>query len=253
VDAVFKALNDPHRRRLLDELFNEDGQTLLQLSSLLPGMTRFGVMNHLKVLEEAELVVTRKVGRNKLHYLNPVPIRLVHDRWIDKYTAPWVGALAGLKGHLEKGTRPMSAPVHVYQVFIGCKIDDAWRAITDGDQTVQYYYGTRVESDWNPGSSISYTYPDGSVAADGEVIAIDEPRRLDMTFHPRWDPETEKGGPVRMVWNVDEADGAVRLSVEIYDLVPGTRAFDEFTGGISYIVSGLKTLLETGRSLQAIA
>lgn len=101
MDEVFKALADPARRTLLDELFKQDGQTLLELQQLLPTMTRFGVMKHLKVLEEARLVVTRKSGREKLHFLNAVPIRLIHDRWVNKFTEPWVTALSDLKRNLE--------------------------------------------------------------------------------------------------------------------------------------------------------
>jgi DNA-binding transcriptional ArsR family regulator len=100
-DGVFKALSDPTRRQLLDRLFERDGRTLTELESDLD-MTRFGVMKHLRVLEDAGLVVTRRSGREKHHYLNPVPIRLVHDRWIDKYTELRVSALAELKLRLEK-------------------------------------------------------------------------------------------------------------------------------------------------------
>jgi DNA-binding transcriptional ArsR family regulator len=100
VDEVFRALADPTRRSLLDELFAEDGQTLSSLEGRLP-MTRFGVMKHLRVLEEAGLVITRRRGREKLHFLNPVPIRLVHDRWVSKYREPWAAALSGLKHDLE--------------------------------------------------------------------------------------------------------------------------------------------------------
>ncbi|HYS37936.1 MAG TPA: metalloregulator ArsR/SmtB family transcription factor [Pseudonocardiaceae bacterium] len=100
-DRVFKALADPTRRFLLDLLFARDGRTLTDLEAGL-AMTRFGVMKHLRVLEEAGLVVTRKSGREKLHFLNPVPIRLVHDRWIDKYTERHVSALADLKTELEE-------------------------------------------------------------------------------------------------------------------------------------------------------
>src|SRR5579864_2852715 len=103
MDAVFKALADPTRRRLLDKLFKHDGQTLGALERRLP-MTRFGVMKHLRVLEDAGLVVTRKRGREKLHFLNPVPIRLVHDRWVSKYAEPWAAGLAGLKKGLEEAT-----------------------------------------------------------------------------------------------------------------------------------------------------
>ena len=100
-DRVFKALADPTRRFLLDRLFVRDGRTLTELESELE-MTRFGVMKHLRVLEDARLVTTRKVGRNKHHYLNPVPIRLIHDRWIDKYTERHVSALTALKTQLER-------------------------------------------------------------------------------------------------------------------------------------------------------
>jgi DNA-binding transcriptional ArsR family regulator len=101
-DLVFKALSDPSRRLLLDRLFEQDGRTLISLEAELPHLTRFGVMKHLKVLEEADLVISDKVGREKLHYLNPVPIRLLHDRWIDKYTERRVSALVNLKRQLEK-------------------------------------------------------------------------------------------------------------------------------------------------------
>src|SRR6476620_12216868 len=100
MDAVFRALADPTRRRLLDQLYKEDGQSLSELEHRLP-MTRFGVMKHLRVLEEAGLVVTKKRGREKLHFLNAVPIRLVHDRWVSKYAEPWAAALSGLKHQLE--------------------------------------------------------------------------------------------------------------------------------------------------------
>src|SRR5918996_4006693 len=100
VDTVLRALADPTRRSLLDELFREDGQTLSALEERFE-MTRFGVMKHLKQLEDAGLVVTKRQGREKLHFLNPVPIQLVHDRWVSKYTEPWAAGLSGLKRQLE--------------------------------------------------------------------------------------------------------------------------------------------------------
>jgi DNA-binding transcriptional ArsR family regulator len=101
MDEVFKALADPTRRRLLDRLFERDGQTLGELEEGL-SMTRFGVMKHLKVLEEAGLLTTRKRGREKLHFLNPVPIRLVYERWVSKYAEPWASALSELKTEIEE-------------------------------------------------------------------------------------------------------------------------------------------------------
>ena len=142
---IFRALADANRRELLDRLFERDGQTLGELCEYLPDMTRFGVMKHLGVLEEAGLVTTVKVGREKRHFLNPVPIRLVHDRWISKYAEPVVGAMSALKTRLET---PMDTFDHIYSVYIKAPPDRVWQAITDGDDTVRYYYGTRVASDW---------------------------------------------------------------------------------------------------------
>lgn len=248
---MFRALNDGSRRHLLDRLYEDDGQTLSELCEHLPEMTRYGVMNHLRVLEEGGLVVTRKVGRSKFHFLNPVPIRLVHDRWIDKYTEPWAGAVSGLKNHLERGGVEMTKPSHVYEAYIRCEPRAAWNAIVDGDQTVRYFYGTRVESDWSAGSTIRYLSAEGDVVADGEVISFDPPRRLEMTFHPRWDPELEREGPVRAVWTVEERHGLTSVVVEYYDLDPDSRIHGEFVGGIPFIVSGMKTLLETGEAIVA--
>ncbi|HEV2980723.1 MAG TPA: metalloregulator ArsR/SmtB family transcription factor, partial [Solirubrobacteraceae bacterium] len=125
MDDVFRALADPTRRALLDSLFAEDGQTLGALERGLP-MTRFGVMKHLKLLEEAGLIATRRRGREKLHFLNPVPIRLVHDRWVSKYAAPWAAALSDLKQELEY--RKMEK---IFEIYIKTTPERLWQAITD--------------------------------------------------------------------------------------------------------------------------
>ncbi|MGZ8514317.1 MAG: ArsR/SmtB family transcription factor [Candidatus Limnocylindrales bacterium] len=243
---VFRALADPGRRILLDRLFERGGQTLGELCEHLPEMTRFGVMKHLAVLEEANLVTTVKVGRAKRHFLNPVPIRLVHDRWISKFAEPVVDALSNLKRRLEHAMDPID---HVYTMYIKASPERVWRAITDGDDTVRYYYGTRVASYWAVGSSIQYTNPDGSLAADGQVLEIESGRSVTMAFHPRWSPEIAAQGPVRMTWAVDaEEDGTSKVTVTSA-LVPGTQAEATFRTGNAYIVSGLKTFLETGEPL----
>lgn len=248
MDEVFKAIGDPGRRRLLDALFVEDGQTLGALCSVLPDMTRQGVMSHLSILEEAGLVTTRRSGREKHHYLNPVPIRLIHDRWIGKYAGATAAHLVAVKRSVEGGA--MSTPTHVYTVYVAGSAEDVWSAIVDGDRTVQYFYGTRVESTWEPGAPVRYTYPDGTVAADGEVISIDPGTRLEYTFHARWDPDLDAEGPVRQIWRIDPAgDGVVALTVETWDIGADTRTIGEFSSGISYILSGLKTLVETGAPL----
>src|SRR5215471_21808688 len=134
VDDVFRALADPTRRSLLDELYQEDGQTLRALEEHFP-MTRFGVMKHLKQLEEAGLVVTRRRGREKLHFLNPVPIRLIHDRWVSKYAEPWAAGLSEIKQKLEK---PMQK---IYEIYIRTTPERLWEAITDPQIRAKYNFG----------------------------------------------------------------------------------------------------------------
>ena len=249
---AFRALSDPSRRLLLDRLFERDGQTLGELCGYLPEMTRFGVMRHLGVLEEAGLLSTRKVGRQKRHYLNPVPIRLIHDRWITKFNEPVLRAMSAIKFHTERPMAITTAPDHVYSVYVKASPERIWRALTDGVETEQYYYGTRVGSDWKPGSRVVYEYPDGTVAAEGEVIAVDPPRRLEMTFHARWDPELEKEGPVRQTWEIEVAGPeASKLTVVTTGMGPKTAG--EFAGGIVFIVSGLKTYIETGAPIAVAA
>jgi DNA-binding transcriptional ArsR family regulator/uncharacterized protein YndB with AHSA1/START domain len=247
---VFRALGDPSRRRLLDRLFDRDGQSLGELTATLPEMTRFGVMRHLDVLEDAGLIETRKVGREKHHYLNPVPIRLVADRWIGKFAAPVVGRMAGIKHDLE--APPMLAPDHVYSVLIRATPDRIWQAITDGVETERYYFNTRVDSDWSKGGRVVYSYADGSVAADGDVLEIEPGRSVTMSFHPRWSPEIEAEGPVRMTWAIEPAEGGVsKLTVTTSGAREGGVVQTEFSGGIVHIVSGLKTYLETGSPMVA--
>src|SRR4030088_317619 len=146
MDDVFRALADPTRRSLLDELFKQDGQTLSALEQRLP-MTRFGVMKHLKLLEEAGLVVTRRRGREKLHFLNAVPIRLIYDRWVSKYAEPWAATLNGLKRILEDRTMEK-----VFEIYIKTTPQRLWRAITDTEMRRKYTFGAVVTSDWTQGS-----------------------------------------------------------------------------------------------------
>src|SRR5437667_1085824 len=146
MDDVFRALGDPTRRSLLDELFKEDGQTLSALEDRLP-MTLFGVMKHLWVLEEAGLVATKRRGREKLHFLNAVPIRLVHDRWVSKYAEPWAAALSELKQTLEE-----DGMEKVFEIYIKTTPERLWEAITDPEMRAKYSFGVRTESDWAPGS-----------------------------------------------------------------------------------------------------
>src|ERR1700678_3061919 len=180
MDAVFRALADPTRRRLLDELFLRDGQTLGELEGRFE-MTRFGVMKHLKLLEEAGLVVTRRQGREKLHFLNPVPIRLVHDRWVSKYAEPWVAGLSDIKQRLE------SQMEKVFEIYIRTTPERLWEAITDPDIRSRYQFGCLITSEWTPGSRVEWSHPrPPGLLAEGEILEADPPRRLVQTMTALW-------------------------------------------------------------------
>jgi uncharacterized protein YndB with AHSA1/START domain len=245
-DEVFKALADPSRRLLLDSLFAEDGQTLGELAARLPGMTRFGVMKHLRLLEAAGLVSSRKAGRERLHYLNPVPIRLIHDRWIGKYAEPWVGALAGLKQHLERGS--VERPRHVFRTYVRAAPADVWRAITDPEMTVRYFRGSRVDSTWCPRDRVCY-WIDDDLVVDGQVLEVDPPRWLAMTWSFRRDLDLREDPPSRVTWQVEPIGDTCKLTL-IHDEFTGeTATFRSVGSGWPLILSGLKSLLETGQGL----
>jgi uncharacterized protein YndB with AHSA1/START domain len=247
VELVFRALADPSRRSLLDRLFERDGQTLSGLCAHAE-MTRFGVMKHLRVLEAAGLVTTRRVGREKFHYLNPVPIRLLHDRWISKYAAPWVGTLGDLKRRLEEED-VMNAPRHVYEVYIRTTPGQLWEAITRPELTRQYFYATAVESDWKVGSPVRHLGADGSVKLEGRILAVDPPRRLVTTFSAVHGPGTEKDRPSRVTWEIEPRGEVCRLTLVHDDFDGATETFKMVGSGWNPVLSGLKSLLETGRPL----
>ena len=158
MEPVFKALSDQTRRELLDELFRRDGQALNALASRFD-MTRVAVAKHLRLLEDAGLVVSRRRGREKLHYLNPVPIRLVHDRWVSKYTEAWTAGLADLKRDLEATVEK------VFEIYIRTSPERLWQAITDPTVRQRYQFGARVESTWTSGSDLSGGAPGRAAAA----------------------------------------------------------------------------------------
>jgi DNA-binding transcriptional ArsR family regulator len=232
MDDVFKALADPTRRALLDELNRSDGQSLSALEKGLP-MTRFGVMKHLKVLEEAGLVKTKRRGREKLHFLNTVPIRLVHDRWVSKYAEPWAAALSGLKKGIEEETMEK-----VFEVYIRTTQDRLWEAINDRK--------TRRVALIGPDADDS-TFPD----VTGETVESDPPRRLVERMIAEWSEEVKAEGPSRVTWEIEPVGTSCRLTVTHDELNEGAN--DELYGGWPMILSALKTLLETGEHLETPA
>jgi uncharacterized protein YndB with AHSA1/START domain len=245
-DAVFKALADRTRRRLLDELFRRDGQTLSALQRRLP-MTRFGVMKHLRVLEEARLVVSKRHGREKRHFLNPMPIRLVHDRWIDKYTEPWTALLSNLKKGIEEGTMEK-----VFEIYIKTTPERLWEAITNPDMRQKYTFGVRVSSDWKKGSSYQGSAGSGTASPsmnilEGENLEVFPPRRLVQSFRALWSDDVKREGTSRVTWEIEPVGDSCKLTVTHDQLREGANS--ELYGGWPMILSGLKTLLETGQLL----
>ena len=241
MEAVFRALADPTRRSLLDELFREDGQTLNALVERC-SMTRFGVMKHLKVLEEAGLVVTKRRGREKLHFLNPVPIRLVHDRWVSKYAEPWAAGLSSLKHELERSMEK------VFEIYIRTTPERLWEAIVNPEIRAKYNFGAGVTSEWKPGAPMKMgVAKTGFELGEGEVLEVDPPRRLVHTMTALWSDEVKSEGASRVTWEIEPVADSCRLTVTHDQLREGAN--DQLYGGWPMILSGLKTWLETGELL----
>jgi uncharacterized protein YndB with AHSA1/START domain len=241
VDLVFKGLADPTRRELLDELFRHDGQTLGALAGRFD-MTRVAVAKHLRLLEAASLVATRRRGREKLHYLNPVPIRLIHDRWVSKYTGVWAAGLVDLKRDMEASMEK------VFEIYIRTTPERLWQAITDPDVRARYQFGARIESDWAPGSGYQVVHAGApGPLIEGENLEIDPPRRLVQSMRVLWDDNAKNEGTSRVTWEIEPVGDSCRLIVTHDQLREG--ADEHLYGGWPMILSGLKTWLETGQEL----
>ncbi|MBV9795095.1 MAG: metalloregulator ArsR/SmtB family transcription factor [Actinobacteria bacterium] len=241
VEPVFKGLSDPTRRALLDELFRQDGQPLSALASRFD-MTRVAVAKHLRLLEEAGLVVSRRRGREKLHYLNPVPIRLIYDRWVSKYTEGWAAGLADLKRDLETTVEK------VFEIYIRTTPEQLWQAITDPGTRARYQFGARVESSWTSGSAYQVIHPRAPrPLIEGENLEVDPPRRLVQSYQATWDDDIAAAGTSRVTWEIEPVGDSCRLTVT-HDQLPD-NADSHLYGGWPMILSGLKTWLETGQEL----
>jgi uncharacterized protein YndB with AHSA1/START domain len=260
-DLVFKALADPSRRLLLDRLFVRDGRTLSDLTVAME-MTRFGVMKHLRVLEDAGLVIIRRSGRMKLHFLNPVPVRLIHDRWIDKYTERAVSALTRLKVELE--AKMTETTIKVFEIYIKAPVETVWEAITTPEWTARYGYKALSEYDLRPGG-VFVTRANEQMRAmglaeiiiDGEVIEVDPPHRLVQTYRFLFNEQTKAEGFTRITWEVAPTPGGFTRLTVTHDLTGAPMASGMVTskfsgqggGGWNWILSDLKSLLETGANL----
>jgi DNA-binding transcriptional ArsR family regulator/uncharacterized protein YndB with AHSA1/START domain len=241
VEPVFKALADPTRRALLDALYEQDGQTLLALTAR-HDMTRPAVAKHLSILEEAGLVLTRRRGREKCHFLNVVPIREVHDRWVSKYTEGWAAGLSELKNEMEQSMEK------VFEIYIRTTPERLWAAITDPEIRAKYQFGASVHSEWTAHSRFTMEHPDAEEPlAEGENLVVEPPVRLVQSMRTLWSEDAERQGTTRVTWEIEPVGDSCRLTVthdQLRDDAP-----PELYGGWPMVLSGLKTWLETGQTL----
>ncbi|BAX96257.1 putative transcriptional regulator, ArsR family protein [Mycobacteroides stephanolepidis] len=241
---VFKALADRTRRELLDRLHERNGQTLGQLCDGVR-MTRQSATQHLGVLESANLITTVRQGREKLHYLNPVPLHEIQERWIDKFERPRLRALSAIKQRAEEPE--MSQPTFVYTTYINSTPEKVWQAITDPELSGQYWGHSNV-SDWQQGSRWEHQRVDGSGIADvvGTVVEADPPRKLVTTWV---DPAGGAEAPASTVtFLIQPYRDIVRLTVEHADLADPSE-YAQASGGWAAVLSNLKSFLETGAPL----
>lgn len=245
MDSIFKALNDPARRTLLDALRMRDGQSLSDLEAHLQ-MSRFGVMKHLKVLEEAGLIVTRKSGRFKYHYLNPLPLQELMDRWVAPFLQPQARALSALKAKLERDTK-MNKPDFMMQTFIRCTQDALWSALTEADEMARYHFACNVvQGNAAVGAATAFILPDGAAMLRQVTTEMDPKSRIAMTFEPLFmGPDAPAS---HMVYLIEPQGESCKLTIEHYDIAAGQEGFAE---GWARLAASLKTYLETGSGLKS--
>jgi uncharacterized protein YndB with AHSA1/START domain/DNA-binding transcriptional ArsR family regulator len=244
LDLVFKALADPTRRLLLDRLRERNGQTLGELCQHLD-MTRQSATQHLGVLEAANLVATVRRGREKLHYLNPVPLQEIEERWIDKFERPRLRALRAVQRRAEEAMT--DKPAFIYVIYIQSTPERVWQALTDPELTAQYWGHSNV-SDWRPGSSWEHQRTDGSGIVDvaGTVTESSPPTRLVTTWAAPG--QDHYGGPSRVTFDIEPYGDIVRLTVSHENLADDAER-DDAAAGWAAVLSNLKSLLETGQVL----
>ncbi len=247
MDAIFKALSDPTRRALLDGLRRKGGLTSGELEAVVANMqmTRFGVAKHLKVLEEASLVVTRKQGRFKHHYLNAVPLLEVVDRWIEPFTqAPTARAMLGLKAELEAPMKTTDEPDFVSQTYIRADAARVWNALMSEEDTHKYHFlRASLKTNGHKGGRYDQFRPNGEPMIEGEITAMDEGRAFETTFVPRWMPDGEAS---RVRYELEQVGDLTRLTVMHFAIPAGQDGVKD--GWVRYLAS-LKSWIETGEPL----
>jgi DNA-binding transcriptional ArsR family regulator/uncharacterized protein YndB with AHSA1/START domain len=247
-DKVFKALADPTRRYLLDRLYEENGQSLGELCERLQ-MARQSVTQHLDVLEAANLVTTVRRGREKLHYLNAIPIHEIEERWIYKFERPRLRALSAIKRRAEEAEMagpPIGKPTFVYVTYIQSTPERVWQALTDAKLSAEYWGHSNI-SDWTVGSRWEHQRTDGSGIADviGTVLEAEPPRRLVITCDG---PDEQRDPPSRVIFEIEPYEQIIRLTVTHEDIADEAN-YEAVSKGWPAVLANLKSLLETGHAL----
>ncbi len=244
MELVFKALADPTRRLMLDRLRERNGQTLRELCEHL-SMARQSATQHLDILVRAELVAVVRQGRERLHYLNPVPIHEIQQRWISSFDQPRLRALSAIRDRAEEYAMT-SVPTYVYVTYIHATAEQVWKALTDADLTARYWGHANV-SDWQAGSPWEHRRTDGSGVADvvGTVLAAEPPTRLVITFEDSADEDRE---PSVVTFLVEPHQDIVRLTVT-HENLANLDMLNGISDGWPAVLSNLKSLLETGAAL----
>ena len=254
-DGVFRALADPTRRALLDRLRERDGQTLGELCGPL-AMARQSATQHLAVLEAANLLTSARRGREKLHYLNPVPIWEMQERWIRRFERPRLTALSAVKQRAEAPARPeepdkedsmINRPTYRYVTYIEATPERVWEALTDENLTAAYW-GHRNVSEWQAGARWEHRRLDGSGIADvaGTVVTSDPPRKLAVTFDPPADAYPDD--PTIVTFEIEPYHEIVRLTVT-HENLRSPEDLEAVGAGWPAVCANLKSLLETGHVL----
>jgi uncharacterized protein YndB with AHSA1/START domain/DNA-binding transcriptional ArsR family regulator len=253
---TIRALADAHRRALLDSLRADDGQSVSQLQTALPMLGRHAVLKHLRVLEEAELVTTHKVGRRRVVHLNPPPIVELAQRWLDDYAAFTGTALTRLRDHLETertaegATMSTETKTLVASIVIEASPDRVWHALTDPDQSRRWFFGGLVQSSWKIGEPIEWVNAAGDSLIAGTITDLVPGERLAHTFSATWSPETAADPVSNYEWVLTPmGDSLTRVTVPHTNVPAGTATAEQVDGGTSLVISSLKTFVETGRTL----
>lgn len=283
-DRTLRAIADPHRRAILDALRSADGQSVSALGEALPRLGRHAVLKHIRALEEAELVLTRKIGRSRIVSLNPVPLVELATRWLDEYSAFPGLALQQLREHLhaarptprlavdqdtsptlepETGHEPMTPltelehPIMSHNtrtvtaaIVLEATPERVWKSITDPDQTSRWFFGGRVRSGFAIGDPIEWVDAAEGILIAGVITAIDPPRRLAHTFRATWSTETAQDPESDYEWLLEPLGPELtRLTLTHHNIPADTATAAQVKDGTTLILSALKTFVETGRTM----